>query len=101
MKYFLIQLAAGLLTPGEGEDQVNNLPTLNGDQLLQNGLNLAYFIAGAAAVIIIIVAGIMYAVSTGDQSRIAKAKQMIIYAVAGLVIILSAFAITNFVIGRF
>jgi hypothetical protein len=56
MKYFLIQLAAGLLTPGPGDDEINNLPTLTGDQVLQNGLNVVYFIAGVAGVVVLIVA---------------------------------------------
>lgn len=101
MNYYLMKFAEGLLTPGEGPGEINNLPTLSGDQVLQNGLNLAYFVAGIIAVIIIIVAGIMYSTSAGDQARVTKAKNLILYSIAGLVIIMSAFAITNFVIGRF
>ncbi|MEO6109513.1 MAG: hypothetical protein ABIP50_00695 [Candidatus Saccharimonadales bacterium] len=89
------------LTQGTGPGDVQNLPTTTGDELLQNGLNLAYFVGGTIAVIVIIVAGISYATSAGDAGKLTKAKGLILYAIAGLVIILSAFAITNFVIGRF
>ena len=43
----------------------------------------------------------MYVTSTGDAGRVTKAKNLLTYAIVGLIIILSAFAITNFVIGRF
>jgi type IV secretory pathway VirB2 component (pilin) len=95
MKQFLIE-AAGLIDP----NQVG-VPVLTGDQVLQNGLNVAYFVAGIIAVVVIIVGGIMYATSAGDQANVTKARQLILYSVVGLVVILSAWAITNFVIGRF
>jgi hypothetical protein len=64
-------------------------------------INLLLFVVGAISVIMIIVGGILYAVSTGDQSRITKAKYTIIYAVAGLVVSLLAYAIVNFVVDSF
>jgi type IV secretory pathway VirB2 component (pilin) len=76
-----------------------NIPTLTGDQVLQNGLNIVYFAAGVTAVVVIIIGGIMYATSVGEPGKINNAKNMIVFAVVGLVIVLSAFAITNFVIG--
>lgn len=79
----------------------NGLPLGTGEELLTNILNIVYFIAGAVAVIMIVIAGLMYTTSSGDASKITNAKNMILYAIVGLVVILSAFAITNFVIGRF
>jgi small-conductance mechanosensitive channel len=64
-------------------------------------INVLLFVVGVISVIMIIVGGIMYTVSTGDASRISKAKFTIMYAVAGLVIALVAYAIVNWVIGRF
>ncbi len=78
-----------------------NIPTMTGDQLLVNGLNLTYFLAGVIAVIVIIIAGIMYVTSTGDSGKVAKAKNLLTYSIVGLVVVLLAFVITNFVIGRF
>lgn len=77
------------------------IPAMSGDALLTNGLNLTYFIAGIIAVIVIITAGLMYTTSSGDSSRVAKAKNLLTYSIVGLIIVLSAFVITNFVIGRF
>ncbi len=95
MKQFLIQFAQKINAGEVG------IPTGSGDQLLQNGLNLAYFLAGVVAVIVIIFAGVMYVISSGDAGRVAKAKNLLVYSIVGLIIVISAFAITNFVIGRF
>ena len=95
MKHLLLQLAQKIDAPS------NNIPTMNGDDLLKNALNLTYFLAGVIAVIVIIVAGLMYATSSGDSGRVAKAKNLLTYAIVGLVVVVSAFVITNFVVGRF
>lgn len=79
----------------------SNIPTLSGDALLTNILNLAYFIAGLVAVVVIIVAGIMYTSSSGDSGRVSIAKNALTYALVGLIVVVSAFVLTNFVIGRF
>lgn len=78
-----------------------NIPDLDPNELLVNGLNLAYFATGIIAVLAIIIAGFMYTISRGDPGEIAKAKNTILYAVVGLVVVLVAFTITNFIIGRF
>lgn len=80
---------------------ITGIPQLTGEQLLQNGLNIAYFMAGTLAVIVIIIAGLNYVTSGGDTGKVTKAKNMLTYAIVGLVIVLVAFSITNFVIGRF
>jgi len=51
------------------------------------------------AVVMIIVAGIRYIISRGEESENEKAKKMIIYVIVGLVVILLARAIVTFVIG--
>lgn len=86
---------------GSASTTANGIPTLSGEQLLQNILNTAYFAAGTAAVIVIVISGVMYISSAGNAGTITKAKGMLTYSIVGLVVILAAFAITNFVIGRF
>lgn len=93
MKESLILLAAKLDAP-------DAIPK-SGDVLLTNILNLAYFVAGIIAVVVIIIAGIMYVASSGDSSRVNIAKNALTYALVGLIVVVSAFALTNFVIGRF
>jgi len=78
-----------------------NIPKVTADEILQNGLNIAYFLTGLAAVVIIISAGFRYTTSGGDAEAIKKAKNTILYAVVGLLVVAMAFVITQFVLGSF
>ena len=49
--------------PGNGEI---NLPQIKPEKVVTGGFNTAFFIAGALAVIMIIIAGIMYMTAGGD-----------------------------------
>lgn len=69
--------------------------------VVQSAINILLYVAGVAAVIVIIIGGIMYIVSHGDASRIKAAKDTILYAVVGLVVAILAYAIVNFVLSRF
>ncbi len=55
-------------------------------------------IAGVAAVIVIVVAGISYITSNGDANTVAQAKNAIIFAVVGLVVITVSQGIISLVI---
>ncbi len=67
---------------------------------VSNIINILIFSAGIVAVILIIVGGIRYVVSQGDEKSIEGAKNTILYAVIGLVIAILAYAIVNFVLVR-
>ncbi len=56
-------------------------------------------IAGALAVIMVIYAGIKYTTSGGDASKVASAKQALIYALVGVAIVILSQLLINFVIG--
>lgn len=98
MKHFLLQFAQKI---DAGSVGIPNATNNGGELLLHNGLNLTYFLAGVVSIIVIIVAGIMYTTASGDASRITRAKNLLTYSIVGLVVVLSAFVITNFVIGSF
>jgi cytochrome bd-type quinol oxidase subunit 2 len=78
-----------------------NSPVKNADTAFTTILNTVYMWAGIIAVLVIIVAGIIYAASQGEAAKTKRAKEAIIGACAGLVIIILAFTITQFVLGRF
>lgn len=73
-------------------------PTTIGDAEIGAIFGLVYAIAGIAAVIVIIIGGIRYATSNGDSSGMQAAKNTILYAVVGLIVVIMAAAITAFVI---
>lgn len=94
----LLFAATEQISPGQIglEDQVTNANTaVNGI------LNAVYFWAGIVCVIIIVVGGYLYVTANANASQITRAKNAILGAVVGLVFIILAFTITNFVIGRF
>jgi hypothetical protein len=67
----------------------------------KNIINILLYIVGAISVLAIIIGGITYTTSAGAAAQITKAKNMILYAVIGLVLSLAALAIVQFVVGRF
>lgn len=90
-----MQLAAKL-TPSEV-----GIPKNSAESLFTNVLDAVYFFFGIAAVISIILSGILYVVSNGDSGKVTQAKNGILYGVVGLIITSMAFVITGFIIGRF
>lgn len=75
-----------------------NLPKNDPNLMITSILNMAYAVAGIVAVGFIIYGGVTYATSVGDPSKIKKASQTLLYSIIGLVVVLLAAAITNFVL---
>jgi hypothetical protein len=67
-------------------------------KVLNGVLQIITWIAGAAALIMIILAGLKYITSGGDSSAISSAKQSLVYAIVGVVIVVVAQILVNFVI---
>lgn len=55
-------------------------------------------IVGAAATIMLIIAGMKYVTSGGDTGAVASAKNMIIYSLVGIVVAASAFYLVGYVV---
>lgn len=64
-------------------------------------VDILLFLLGAIAVIMIVVGGLRYVLSSGDASQITSAKNTILYAVIGVIVALLAYAIVNWVIDKF
>jgi hypothetical protein len=90
-----MEFFAGLL----GKADALGVPQ-NNDVDIMKFINLALWVAGIVAVIVVIIAGINYSLSSGDPSKTASAKNAILYSVIGLVIAASAIAITKYIIGK-
>lgn len=74
------------------------IPSASGFSI-KNILNAVYFWAGVVAVVVVIIAGFMYVTSANNSQQITRAKNAILSAVIGLVVVILAFTITNIVIG--
>lgn len=75
-----------------------NKDDTNPVQRAKNIINILLTIVGAGSVVVIIYAGILFVISSGNSQTIQTAKNTIIYAVIGLVISILSFAIVNFVV---
>ncbi len=71
------------------------------EEQIKTVVNVLLFILGVIAVIMIIIGGIRYTTSNGDQANVKAAKDIILYAVVGLVVAILAYAIVNFVLDAF
>ncbi|MCL2173847.1 hypothetical protein FWH58_00895 [Candidatus Saccharibacteria bacterium] len=76
-----------------------DIPQMSIGDLIRNGLNVVYFVVGIIAVIMIIIAGYTYLTADGDPEKSKKGMRTIIYSFVGLVVVICAFAITNFMMG--
>lgn len=84
----------------QGKDQPSSLFGGGGEQgLFQTIVNIMLFIVGAVAVIMLIIGGIRYVTSAGDQTHVTAAKNTILYAIVGIVVAVLAYAVVNFVLG--
>ncbi len=63
-------------------------------------INILSFIVGVAAVIMIIINGFKFVTSSGETAAVASAKNGIIFAVIGLVVVALAQVIVRFVVNR-
>jgi predicted signal transduction protein with EAL and GGDEF domain len=61
-------------------------------------LSIVFAFSGSIAVLIIVIGGFRYIVARGDPSATAAAKNTIIYALVGLVIVMAAYSIVTFVV---
>jgi uncharacterized membrane protein (DUF373 family) len=63
--------------------------------------NIILYIAGAGSIIMVVIGGLRYTISGGNPSAVNDAKNTILFAVIGLVISVSAYALVNYVLGAF
>lgn len=61
-------------------------------------IEVLIFVIGAVSVVVIIISGFLYIISTGEPNNTKRAKDALLYAVIGLVVALFAQAIVTFVI---
>ena len=75
---------------GDGENSLSGV--------VKKVINIFSIVVGAVSVIMIIVGGFRYVVSNGDSNGVSGAKNTILYAIVGLVIVIFAQVIVRFVL---
>jgi cytochrome bd-type quinol oxidase subunit 2 len=87
---------------GTNSDACTNDPnaTSNVNRLIKNVINLFSLIVGAVSVIMIVYGGFKYITSGGNDGNVSGAKNTILYALIGLVIVALAQVIVRFVLTK-
>lgn len=83
---------------GAGSDQGTDL--FGPDSIFSKITDTLLFLVGIISVIMLIIGGIRYIVSGGDQNAVTAAKNTILYAIIGIVVAFLAFAAVRFVTGQ-
>ena len=87
----------GLAGSGTGCAQGSG-PTV--ESAISAAINLISIVVGVIAVIMIIIGGLKYILSSGDSNNINSAKNTILYAIIGLVIVAFAQVIVRYVLNN-
>lgn len=96
MMHSLLHFAAKYIDASD-----SNIPMVNVTQgQITSVFNGVLALAGAVAVVFIVLGGMKYSISQGEPGDTKKAKEMILYALVGLVIVILSFAIVNLFITR-
>ena len=97
-------LAQGSLTQKDlGVDAISSDIKLGGGDVRTTAariINVALGFLGIIAVVIVLIGGFKYMVSGGNEEKTSEARRLIVSGIIGLAIILSAWAITSFVISQ-
>ncbi len=88
------------LTGGGGNTCANPTGSPDVDSTIKTVINLLSLVVGVIAVIMIIVGGLKYIMSSGDSNAINSAKNTILFALVGLAIVALAQIIVRFVVNR-
>jgi len=91
-----VNLEVGAKCDAASEEEAKNKV----NQTLTLVINIFSLVVGIVAVIMIIVGGLKYITSGGDAGNVTGAKNTIIYAIVGLVVVALAQFIVRFVLGR-
>ncbi|MBQ6486425.1 hypothetical protein IJI76_01695 [Candidatus Saccharibacteria bacterium] len=92
----VLKIAADM--KGSIQDATQNIPK-NTDIDITAVLNWVYAFAGLVAAGFIVYGAVNYATAQGDPGKLKQASQTLAFAIIGLIVVLLAAAITNFVAG--
>ncbi len=80
------------LTTGQANQKLNNI--------IHTVINLLSVIVGVVAVVMIIIGGLRYITSGGSDTSVTGAKNTILYAVIGLIIVALAQVMVRFILSK-
>ncbi len=94
-------VCAGAGVSSASGDGCENPDSTSVDGIIQTGLNLFSAIIGIIAIVMVMIGGVKYMTSQGESGKINEAKNSVMYALIGLVIVALAQIIVRFVLTQF
>lgn len=91
--------ASDAIRTGAGQACATSCNTSSINLVFRNLANTLTFIVGSVSVIMIIIGGLRYVLSSGDSKATVEAKNTILYAIIGVVVAIVAYAVISFVNG--
>lgn len=88
-----VQGGASAVAGQAGLNQTGNLETIIG-----NVIGVALSFVGVILLVVLLYAGFLWLTAGGDETKVKKARGMIRDGVIGLIILVSAYALVNFVL---
>jgi len=97
---FMFLASAAVVSAQIVEPTVEGFSEQSVTEIVQNITNWIVGIVALIAVLVIVIAGVMWATAGGNEDQQASARKLLISGVIGLLIALAALAIVRLVIGR-
>jgi predicted signal transduction protein with EAL and GGDEF domain len=76
----------------------SGLPNPNTANTENDIVTLVFQISASIAVLMVVVGGFRYIIARGDPNATASARNTILYAIVGLVVVMAAYSIVTFVV---
>jgi hypothetical protein len=73
--------------------------TVDPQQIVVNAINYSLFFIGALALIFVVYGGILFVTSGGDAEKTTKARNTLLYAIIGIIVVVLAYVLINWIAG--
>ncbi len=81
-------------------DKPASLPDVELESVINKAIQIIFAVGQISFVIMLLVGGVMFITSAGNEQQAEKAKKLLLYAILGIVVLFAAWAIATFVIGQ-
>lgn len=72
--------------------------TFSLEQFVGTVINAVLGIIGVVFLVLVVYGGLLWMLSEGDENKVGKARGLILHSMIGLILVLAAYAVTNFVV---
>jgi hypothetical protein len=72
---------------------ISGLPQPNTNNTIPNILNIVFAMSASIALLMVVINGFRYIIARGDSGATSSAKNGILYAIVGLIVVMAAYSI--------